>query len=79
MHTRNSFDPSRHAFYYVRVIEIPMPRWSTCDAKALGIEPLEGVPVTIQERAWTSPIWYTPDPSLVEKRDFYPGLQERLP
>jgi len=73
------FDPSRHAVYYVRVIEIPTPRWSTYDAKALGMEPLEGVPTTIQERAWTSPIWYTPAPSLIEKRDFYPGLQERLP
>jgi len=77
--TDPEFDPSMHAVYYVRVIEIPTPRWSTYDAKALGMEPLQGVPTTIQERAWTSPIWYTPDPSLVEKRDFYPGLQARLP
>jgi hypothetical protein len=73
------FDPSLHAVYYVRVIEIPTPRWSTYDAKKLGMEPLPDVPPTIQERAWTSPIWYTPDPSLVERRDFYPGLQPRLP
>jgi len=77
--TDPDFDPSRHAFYYVRVIEIPTPRWSTYDAKKLGMEPLPDVPATIQERAWTSPIWYTPDSSLVSRRDFYPGLQNRLP
>ena len=77
--TDPDFDPSRHAMYYVRVIEIPTPRWSTYDAKKMGMEPLPDVPSTIQERAWTSPIWYTPDPSLVERRDFYPGLQNRLP
>ena len=73
------FDPSIHAVYYVRVIEIPTPRWSTYDAKELGMDPLPDVPATIQERAWTSPIWYTPEASLVTKRDFYPGLQDRLP
>jgi hypothetical protein len=54
------FDPARHAFYYVRVIEIPTPRWSTRDAVALGKEIPAGLPISIQERAWTSPIWYTP-------------------
>jgi hypothetical protein len=73
------FDASQHAVYYVRVIEIPTPRWSTYDAKALGVAPPEDVAATIQERAWTSPIWYTPAPSLVKKLDFYPGLQGKLP
>ena len=58
--TDPEFDPSLDAFYYVRVLQIPTPRWSTYDAKKQGIAPLGGVPVAVQERAWTSPIWYTP-------------------
>jgi len=77
--TDPDFDPSQHAVYYARVIEIPTPRWSTYDAALLGVKPPKGVQSTIQERAFASPIWYTPDPSLVKKLDFYPGLQERLP
>jgi hypothetical protein len=54
------FDAAEHAFYYARVIEIPTPRWSTRDAAKLGVALPAGVPATIQERAWSSPIWYAP-------------------
>ena len=59
--TDPEFDPSLHAFYYARVLEIPTPRWTTIQAKQLGIAPPDVVAATIQERAWSSPIWYTPD------------------
>ena len=55
-----NFDPKQRAFYYVRVLEIPTPRWTTFDAKVFGVELPEGAPISIQERAYTSPIWYTP-------------------
>jgi hypothetical protein len=58
------FDPTVDAFYYARVLEIPTPRWTTIQAKQLGIAPPDVVPATIQERAWTSPIWYTPTAAL---------------
>jgi len=54
------FDPKEHAFYYVRVLEIPTPRWTTYDAAFYGIDRPENVPATLQDRAYTSPIWYTP-------------------
>ncbi len=54
------FDADERAFYYVRVIEIPKPRWTAYDAKAFGVEMPDEVPMTTQDRAYTSPIWYTP-------------------
>jgi len=54
------FDPKDRAFYYVRVIEIPTPRWTTYDAAFYDVERPGGVPATQQERAYTSPIWYSP-------------------
>jgi hypothetical protein len=55
------FDPGLPAVYYVRVIEIPTPRWTAYDAKRLGVKMPPGVPMWGQERAYTSPIWYTPE------------------
>jgi len=54
------FDPMQRAFYYVRVLEIPTPRWTVFDAQFFGVDLPEDVPTSIQERAYTSPIWYTP-------------------
>jgi len=58
--TDPQFNPEQPAVYYVRVLENPSCRWSSYDALRLGVAPVEGVPATIQERAWSSPIWYTP-------------------
>jgi hypothetical protein len=54
------FDPSLRAFYYARVIEIPTPRWTAYDQKRFNIKMSDDVPMTVTERAYTSPIWYTP-------------------
>ena len=58
--TDPDFDPKQRAAYYVRVLEIPTPRWSTYDSVRNGLALSPHVPATIQERAWSSPIWYTP-------------------
>ena len=53
------FDPNNNAFYYVRVIEIPKPRWTTIDAAFYDIPLPEAVPAEVQDRAYTSPIWFS--------------------
>jgi Protein of unknown function (DUF3604) len=58
--TDPEFDSSLHAFYYARVLEIPTPRWTLIQAVQAGVPPPDVVPLTGQERAWSSPIWYTP-------------------
>ncbi len=58
--TDPNFNAAQSAFYYARVIEIPTPRWSTHEAFRFGISIPDGAPVSTQERAYTSPIWYTP-------------------
>jgi hypothetical protein len=58
--TDPEFNPAKPALYYVRVLEIPTPRWTTYDAVRNKLPLLSDVDATIQERAWTSPIWYTP-------------------
>ena len=59
--TDPNFDPAQRAFYYARVLEIPTPRWTAYDAKRFGVTPLPGTEMTVTERAYTSPIWYTPE------------------
>jgi hypothetical protein len=58
--TDPEFDPAQTAFYYARVIEIPTPRWTAYEALRFNVKMPEDVPMTTQERAYTSPIWYTP-------------------
>ena len=54
------FNPQQRAFYYVRVIEIPTPRWTAYDAKFFNIDMPDDIEMEVQDRAYTSPIWYTP-------------------
>jgi hypothetical protein len=58
--TDPDFDADQHAAYYVRVLEIPTPRWTAYEAKRFGVKMAPEVPMVTQERAYTSPIWYTP-------------------
>ena len=66
------FNPDHKAFYYVRVLENPTCRWSTWDAIKLGEKPRSDLPSTIQERAWSSPIWYVPDNEGITTRNILP-------
>lgn len=54
------FDPKQRAFYFLRILEIATPRWTTIDAKVFGVKRPTDLPASIRERAYTSPIWYTP-------------------
>jgi hypothetical protein len=74
--TDPDFDPAAEAFYYARVLEIPTPRWSTIQARELGMAPHTSaktmgvefpVPLAVQERAWSSPIWYSPTDELRQR------------
>jgi hypothetical protein len=58
--TDPDFNPKRRAFYYARVLEIPTPTWPAYDSKRFGVTMPDTVPMFGQERAYTSPIWYTP-------------------
>jgi Protein of unknown function (DUF3604) len=58
--TDPEFDPAQRAFYYGRVLEIPTPRWTAYDAKYFGVKMPQGATMEMQERAYTSPVWYSP-------------------
>lgn len=58
--TDPTFDPNQRAFYYVRVIEVPKPRWTAYDAKFYRVQMPANIPMTVQDRAYSSPIWCNP-------------------
>jgi len=74
--TDPDFDPNLNAFYYARALEIPTPRWTTIQAHELGIPPPGAIPATVQERAWTSPIWYTPTAEASKAAKHSPTVKE---
>ena len=74
--TDPEFDASQHAFYYTRVLQIPTPRWSTYDAVAMKVAPPKDVASTVQERAWTSPIWFSPTPEAAKTAKRGPTVAE---
>lgn len=74
------FDPAQAAFYYVRVLENPTCRWSTWDALRAGVAPRSDLQRTLQERAWSSPIWFSPSPleeSVIELTPLHPETELR--
>jgi hypothetical protein len=74
-----AFDPAQPAFYYARVLEIPTPRWTAYDAKRYGVSPPEGdVPMSLQERAYTSPIWYEAPQNSAEPGVRGKGITSRM-
>jgi hypothetical protein len=73
--TDPEFDPGLHAFYYARVLEIPTPRWPAIQAAQLQVAPPLDYSIT-QERAWTSPIWYTPSDAARQKVKASPTVEE---
>ena len=76
--TDPDFDPKLKAVYYARVLEIPTPRWSTYDSARNNLPLPKDVPSSIQERAYSSPIWYTPDPAFEREEKWYPGLHPAI-
>ena len=66
--TDPDFKANDRAFYYTRVLENPTCRWSTYDALRLKIPPPDDAPATVQQRAWSSPIWYTPNTTTASAR-----------
>ncbi len=67
------FESGQRAFYYVRALENPTCRWSTWDAVRAGTAPRSDLPKTLQERAWSSPIWYVPEPAAPDNGDAPPA------
>ena len=72
--TDPAFDPSLACAYYARILEIPTPRWSTYDAVRHGKPIPANAPASVQQRAWTSPVWYTPSESDRARRPAAAGL-----